>query len=297
MKWNGKIKGSVCGILAAVTYGMNPLFGLPLYERGLTTTNVLLYRFFFAFLILSGYMLVRKEPLKADRKQLFLLIIEGGFLALTCLFLYLSLHLLDSGIAATILFVYPLMVCGIMFFMFHVRQSRLTLVGMFLSISGIMILSLGNMSGKFSILGLIYVLLSALTYAIYMILLKVTSLKELSSTTLTYYAFLFAVPIYFLASVCGKGLQPLPDLFSFGCVLGLALLPATLSFLFTAVAIRHIGPTKTAILGALEPVTSIFFGIAVFHEHLTWLQMIGVLIILGAVTMVVCAGKPVTPEK
>ena len=203
MKINDKFKGAFCGILAAITFGTNPFFGVSLYQHGFNTASVLFYRFFVAFLLMLVCMFLRKESFKLSRKQLLLTMICGVFLALTCLFFYMSFHLLDTGIAATILFVYPLMVGGIMFLVYHVKQSLMTIFGMIFGIAGIVVLSLGNISGKFSMLGLFYVLLSALVYALYMVMLKVTSLKDMPSMPLTFYAMGFSVPVFFIISGFG----------------------------------------------------------------------------------------------
>ena len=297
MKINDKFKGSFFGILAATTYGMNPLFGLPLYQRGLSTGSVLVYRFSFALILLGLIMFFRKLPFKMERKQLPLMVCCGILLALSCLFLFLSFHHIDGGIAATILFVYPVMVCVIMFLFFHVRQSPATLVGMGSAIGGIALLSLGKGVEDFNFIGLVFVLLSALTYAVYMVMVKVSSLKDLKAETLTFYAMLFGLLVFLLALRGGSDLQKLPDLFSLGCALGLALFPSLCSFLFMAIAIQYIGPTKTAILGALEPVTALLIGRGVFGENLSWQQIIAVFVILGSVTVVVTSKPPVSAKQ
>lgn len=64
-----------------------------------------------------------------------------------------------------------------------------------------------------------------------------------------------------------------------------------ISLVCTAVSIHTIGSTSTAILGALEPVTALFFGVMIFGERLTPRLMLGILMILVAVTFIV-VGKP-----
>ena len=295
MKTSENFSGSLCGILSAVTYGMNPLFGLPLYQRGMTTSSVLFYRFLFTIIILGCFMLIRRNSFALPRHQILPMGVSGVLLALSCLFLFLSFHHIEAGIAATILFIYPIMVCAIMFFFFHARQSLSTLVGMISAILGISLLSMGSAEGRFNLVGLIFILSSALFYAVYMVMLKVTSLRSLSASAQTFYALGFGLPVFFISLKCGLKLQRLPDLFSFGCALGLALCPSLLSFLFMAIAIRRIGPTRTAILGALEPVTALCIGITLFGENLSLKQGIGVLIVLSSVLLAV-TGKSVTPQ-
>ncbi len=298
MKINAKMKGALFGILSSVTYGMNPLFGLPLYKQGLTTPTVLFYRFLFAIVLLDGFMLLHKDSFRLQsKKQILPMPVGGLLLALSCLFLFLSFHHIGGGLVATILFIYPVMVCCIMYLGFQVKQSMATLIGMLCAIGGICLLSLGDAGEKLSFIGVIFVLLSALSYAIYMVLLKVTSLKDLPSTTLTFYAMIFGMPVFLLALNGGMELQMIPNLFSFGCLLGLAVCPSFCSFLFMAIAIKDTGPTKTAVLGALEPVTALFFGISCFGETLSIRLMIGIVIILGSVTLVVTARNPVSADK
>jgi hypothetical protein len=59
MNINSKAKGFVCGAVAAATYGMNPLFTLPLYKEGMSVDSVLFYRYGFAVLILGILMKVQ----------------------------------------------------------------------------------------------------------------------------------------------------------------------------------------------------------------------------------------------
>lgn len=53
---NSKAKGYLLGAIAAATYGMNPLFALPLYETGMDPDSVLFFRYLFAIPLL-GVML------------------------------------------------------------------------------------------------------------------------------------------------------------------------------------------------------------------------------------------------
>ena len=64
---NSKVKGYIFGVLAAATYGMNPLFALPLYDEGLNANSVLLLRYFAALPILWAMIAMRGRSLKLRR--------------------------------------------------------------------------------------------------------------------------------------------------------------------------------------------------------------------------------------
>ena len=53
---NSKLKGTLCGVGAAVSYGMNPLGVLPLYADGINTNSVLFYRYGLAVVIMALFM-------------------------------------------------------------------------------------------------------------------------------------------------------------------------------------------------------------------------------------------------
>jgi len=280
-----KFIGYSCGVASAIAYGLNPLFGLPLYARGMTTPNVLFYRFLLAIALLAAVMAAGGRSFRLERRQLTPLVAGGVLLALSCLFLFLSFHVMDAGIAATILFVYPVMVALIMALGFRERLPLPTWGAMALALGGIALLN--GVGGKFSFSGLVCVLLSALTYAVYMVLVRESSLRELDSDTLTFYAMAAGLPVFLIALRGGADLQLPGDGVGWICVCGLALFPALLSFLLMAVAIRRIGATPTAVIGALEPCTALAVGTLVFHERLTLRAAAGIALILVAVTAVV----------
>ena len=71
------------------------------------------------------------------------------------------------------------------------------------------------------------------------------------------------------------------------CLLCSAVIPTIISLETMTIAIKLIGPTLSAILGALEPVTAVFIGVAVFNEHLSVRIVCGIILILAAVMMIV----------
>jgi len=286
-----KAVGILCGVLSAISFGTNPLFALPLYARGMTTGNVLFYRLLLGTLLLGAFMALGGKSFRLGRGRLIPSVCSGVLLALTCLFLFLSFRVMDAGIAATILFVYPLMVALIMRFFFHERMPLATWMCLLAALAGIALLYQPHAGGKVCGAGVICVLLSALIYAVYIVLVRVSGLRGLAPETLTFYAMLFSLPVFFILLRGGADIRLPPDLLSWGCVFGLALFPALLSFVLIAAAIRRIGATRSALFGACEPVTSILVGALVFGENLTFRIICGMIVIIVAVTL--AAAQPV----
>ena len=289
---NAKVKGVLAGAVAAATYGMNPLFALPLYREGMTVDSVLFYRYALAIVLLGVVMKYRRESFRLTVREGGMLLCGGLLLAGSSLFLFLSYHHMDVGIASTLLFVYPVMVAVIMAVFFREKPTRMTLCSIALALCGIALLYRGGRGGTLSLTGVALVLTSALTYALYMVLVNRSALKNMPGMKLTFYSLVFGLLVFLWRLDGGPALQVIPSWTGWANVLSLALLPTVLSLWCTALAIHLLGPTPTAILGALEPVTAVFFGVTVFGEALTLRLVAGMTLIIVAVTLII-AGKEV----
>ena len=64
--FSGPFWGYAAGIVTGVTYGLNPLFAIPLMKGGVSVDTILFFRYFLAVLILGGWLLLRKEDIRPD---------------------------------------------------------------------------------------------------------------------------------------------------------------------------------------------------------------------------------------
>ena len=288
---NAKAKGYILGSIAAASYGMNPLFALPLYKAGMDPDSVLFFRYLFAIPLLGIMIKARGRSFKIQRKETFPLIIMGLLVALSSLTLFLSYNYMAAGIASTLLFVYPIMVALIMAMVFKEKLALQTIVCMLLALGGIGLLYKSEDGSTLSLIGTLLVFASSLSYAIYIVGINQTSLKNVATLKVTFYVLLFGISL-FVARLLYSGVLNTPDQwYLWANLLALAVFPTAISFLCTTGAIQYIGSTPTAILGALEPVTAIFFGIAVFGESLTVRESFGLVMIIVAVTFVIAGGN------
>lgn len=278
-------KGFLCGIIAAVTYGLNPLFAKPLYKAGLTPDSVLFYRYLFAFAGLVLLVKLNGSPFRIKREELPWLLLNGVMMFLSSLFLFLSYEVMDVGIASTLLFVYPVMIALIMTLGFREKMSLVALASIVIALSGVAALCTGdNVSWR----GIIYVILSALAYAVYIVCVKVSPLKNMASDTLTMYCLAIGTVGFIVRLDFGCSIPAIPPtVLAWTCAVLLALLPTMVSLYATALAIRFVGATATGILGALEPLTGVAIGVLVFGEELTIRLGAGIVLILIGVILLI----------
>lgn len=284
-------KGIAAGCLAAIFYGTNPLGTLPLYADGITSGNVLFYRYGISVLVFAIWLLLRGESLKIKYGHAIKLAILGTLMSMSSVTLYVSFHYMNAGIASTILFSYPIMTAVLMVMFFHERITWRTTIAIVLALSGISLLYHGGNGGSvLSTTGMLLVLLSSLLYALYIV--YVSQFKMIMSPEkYTFWVVFFgwiAVIVYMAFT------REAPQLLhgtEWLWAIQLALLPTVLSLFFINIAIKSIGSTPTAIMGALEPMTAVVISCTLFGEQFTLRLAVGIVLILSAVTLIILKKK------
>lgn len=285
-------KGIAAGCLAAIFYGTNPLGTLPLYADGITSGNVLFYRYGISVLVFAIWLLLRGESLKIKWGYAIKLAILGTLMSMSSVTLYVSFHYMNAGVASTILFSYPIMTAVLMVMFFHERITWRTTIAIVLALSGIGMLYHGGGNGgsMLSTTGMLLVLLSSLLYALYIVYVSQFKMV-MSPEKYTFWVVFFgwiAVMVYMAFT------REAPQLLhgtEWLWAIQLALLPTVLSLFFINIAIKSIGSTPTAIMGALEPMTAVVISCTLFGEQFTLRLAIGIVLILSAVTLIILKKK------
>ena len=293
---NNKTKGFILGAIAAASYGMNPLFTLPLYSAGMSVDTVLFYRYSLAVIVLGIMMKFQKQSFAIKRVDVLPLCIMGLLFAFSSLFLFMSYNYMDAGIASTILFVYPVLVAIIMAVVFKEKVSPITMFSIALAFVGISMLCKSPGGQTLSLVGITFVFLSSLSYAIYIVGVNRSSLKDMPIAKLTFYVLLFGLSVYVVRLQFCTELQVIPTPMLWINAVSLAVFPTVISLVTMTKAIHYIGSTPTAVLGALEPVTALFFGVLVFGEQLTPRIILGILMVITAVTLII-GGKSLLKKR
>lgn len=294
---NKKFFGTLCGIGAAVCYGTNPLGALNLYAQGMNTNSVLFYRFGIAWVIIGMILLARKEQVRVSRKEFGVVTLLGLMFFISSLTLYSSFHHMAAGVASTILFVYPVMTAAIMAVFFHERVTWHVVSSIALSLVGVLLLYWTGSTGKLSTVGVILVLASALSYALYIIIVDRSEL-HLSSFQINFYVLFYCAAGMLVYSLVAH--QPLmfpQNATSWFYIGWLALVPAILALVMMVYAAKYIGSTATAIIGALEPLTAVLIGTFVFAEPFTPRMAVGIVLILSAVVLISCKKNEIKETK
>lgn len=277
-----KIKGYLFAIISAFSYGLIPLFIIPIKAIDFSVDTTLFYRFFIAAVLILCYLIYKKESLTLNRLELIIMVLLGLFYALSSDFLFLGYDYLTPGIASTILFVYPVIVALIMTLFFKEKITKLTLLSLVIAVAGVVVLSAKDSILEINFVGLCITILSALFYALYMVVVNKSKIKA-SGTKITFYSLLFSTLYYLIKTFILGGSLMIPTLGIFIDFALFSLVTTVLSILALVYAIKLIGSTPTSILGALEPVVAVGVSVILFGEALTISLIAGIVLILTGV--------------
>lgn len=289
------LKGYLLGAIAAASYGTNPIFAIPLYQDGMDANSVLFFRYLVAIPIVAIMMLARGRSFRLQRKEALPTLIFGLLMGISSLSLFISYNYMGAGIASTLLFIYPILVAVIMALFFKERAGIITILCICIAVLGILLLYRTEDGGTLSTLGLILVFVSALSYAVYLVGINQSVLKDTPTLTLTLYVLIVGLLLFTGYSFANTGIRLPNHWYSWLNIFGVALFPTAISFLCTTAAIAHIGSTKTAILGALEPVAAVLLGIIILGETFTARMALGFLLIIIAVSVIITGNRVSQP--
>lgn len=283
-----KVKGYLFAAIAAAAYGTNPAFAIPLYEQGMNPNSVLLFRYAMGVPILLALLLGRGHSLRLPEGSFWHVAILGILCAFSSLALFESYNYMNSGIASTLLFVYPIIVAVMMIFFFH-EKFKVTLgVCLALMCGGLVLLTKTSSGATLSPYGCLLVMLSALTYAFYIIMVNVSKrIREIPTTKLLLYVLAWGAVVYLFMIPLGHELTLPAKASGWGNLVALAVIPTVLSLSLTTRAIQLIGSTSTAILGALEPVTAVIISVTLLGQPITVRELCGGVLVALATTLVV----------
>ena len=285
--------GYPAGIITGITYGLNPLFAVPLMNNGAAIESILFFRYAFAVVILGAFLLLTKQSFKITAKQASVLLLLGLLYTASSLFLFEAYNYIASGLATTLIFLYPVLVAVIMVFL-GVVPSWPVWLAIAATFGGVLIMTQGSGGESIDPVGVLLSLGSALVYALFIIIInRSKAIADISNSLLTFYA-LTVGAIVFLGKIALSNTAitaGIEDGAAWLNLIGLALLPTIVSTASLAIATRNIGATKASVLGVFEPITAILVGTVMFGEPLTTNIMLGICIAIIAVTFMISVTK------
>ena len=282
--------GVFYGVLGVVLFSSKAVMVKLAYQYNVGTLDLLMFRMLFSlpFYVLILFFIRKKRPaeqiVRKDYVWLFLFGFVGYYLA--SYFDFLGLNYIKAGLERIILFVYPTIVVFLSWLFFKQKVTKVQMIAILITYIGVLITFWNELeiAGNEALVGGFLVLLSAITYASYLVgsgwlipkfgVLRFTSYAMIVSTICIVTHYLFSGDWTLLE-------YPLP-VYLYG--LAMAILATLIPSFLVSAAIERLGASNFSILGSLGPVSTILLAFVFLDEKLTLWQLAGMLVVIIGVT-------------
>ena len=286
--------GYPAGVVTGVTYGLNPLFAIPLMAMGAALSSILFFRYAIAVTLLGLYLAVTGHSFRVTWRQGLVLLVLGLLYTASSLTLFSAYKYVPSGLATTLVFLSPVIVALIMAALGKVPSWPVWLA-ITVSFVGVMIMTGVGSGTVFNPTGIALAIASAFVYSLFIIIINRSKvIAGISNSVLTFYT-LVVGSIVFMAWGVRSHVPLTGGLEGWSAwlnLVGLAVLPTIVSTATLAVATRNIGATKASVLGVFEPITAIVVGSMLLGEPLTLSVVAGITVsIVAVIFMVLATGR------
>jgi len=273
------VKGYLCAFISAFTYGLIPLFMIPIKkEESFSVDATLFYRFLIASGAIVFFLFYQKERLRISFREMLIMSLLGLLYALSAEFLFLAYDYLSPGIASTIFFSYPIIVALVLILFYKEKLTLPTLLSLLLVVAGVGVLSIKK-GEALNYIGLGISLLGALVYALYILIVNKVRIES-SGVKISFYSMLFSSLYFLVKSLLLRESITISSWALAGDLTLFAIITTSLSLVTLVYAVRYIGSTPTAIMGAFEPIVAVLISVGLFGEQLTPSLVIGGMVII-----------------
>lgn len=276
-------------LLSGILFGIMPGLIQFCYSQGASLAEVNTAKFLVMILVLLPYIFTRRAGAHAFLHNAPRLLLLSVFSVSTEILLFSSYHYLDTSLATTIHFLYPVIVSFISLLFLHKKANAVTWICLVLSVGGIV--AMLKSGGSLHPAGFILVSLSAVTWAIYIVLLSTDFEQELTPLEVV---FSIAVINLVLQLLFGIATDSIHYQLSFKAWIGIllnGLLSGAGGSLLFSLGTQRCEAQVAAIASTMEPIVSVFVGIFFLNEPKSTRVLIGCALILASVILLAAKGE------
>lgn len=271
-------KGYIYTALSAIIFGLMPLLTKIIIARGATSLTIPFFRVFYVTIVLFFVLKIKTIDFHLEKRDLLSVILTSIFgSGLTIIILNESYNYVDTGIATSLHFLYPLFVAILCCFFYGEKIKKKQIISLSFALVGIIcFMSKGNGS----LFGYLLAIASGLTYAFYLVKMDKTGLVKMNAFKLSFYLALFTTIEIFTMNLFMQDVVFKMDAIAYGLLLVLALSSSFLATVLLQKGVLLLGSTRASFICLLEPVTSMIVGILWLNEAFTFNKGLGGLAII-----------------
>ncbi|SDC92598.1 Permease of the drug/metabolite transporter (DMT) superfamily [Terribacillus halophilus] len=269
-----------------MVWGSNFVFG-KILVRDFSPTLLTMLRLLFIVIFLVGLFLYKKQFKRVEKSDLLAII----FLGVIGIFInqwsfFVGLQTADPTTSALILATTPILTSILAAIFLKEKLTIHMLMGSIVAIIGIyFVVTKGNLSSLHIDKGLLWIVLTMMTFAIMIIMTRLLS-NRIDPLTITLYSnvvgLIVSVPFAFLLD---KPLRISTEISDWSFLIGTAVVVHGIATLIWNNNIRHVDASKASILSNLEPFVAMIVGLILLSKPITGAEILGSLFIVGGVVL------------
>ena len=281
-----KNKGIFLTVLSALIYGFTPVLCSITYNYGNNALTLTFFRSLLIIPLLIVLMIVNKIDFKCDYHELLKIIFVGLFGSVfTTLLLYSSYRYIGVGTSTTLHFMYPLFVTLLCHFVFHDKLSKIQIIALGIALSGVFCFI--DINDLVKIKGIVMALVSGFTFSLYLVGIEKLNLAKMNNYKLSLYlAITVCVSLFIFGSITNQFVFDHP-IISYGLMLVIAFFAQFVAVICLKMGIEYLGSSLASMFSMFEPVSSVVFGCLFLNESITFVKMIGCILILSGVLLLI----------
>ncbi len=277
-------------IIGSIAYGFIPIFTKNVISYSYSSLSIVFYRYFIASIALFFIIIFTKKSFKVSKRQLldlFIFSILG--LGLTYFLLSESLFYISAGLSNMIHFGYPIVVILIMTTVYKERLDKFKILSSISTIIGIILLTTEVKIESY--LGVVYSLLTTITYSIYIISNKQSSFSTLDTIVSLFYMSIIISIVFLLLAIYKNSFQLLNNINVLYNFIGISILCTVFSLGLLLYGVKKLGSSLASILNMFEPTTTVLVSTLFYDEKLTIKIIFGSIFILLSTIFIILSNR------
>lgn len=276
-------------LLAGILWGTMGIYVRKLNSLGFTTIEIVAVRSVVtAVLLLCVLFFYNKEMLKIRLKDIWCFAGTGILSIVFFNYCYFKAITMTSlSVAAVLLYTAPAIVMVLSAILFHEKITTVKMISLAATFAGcVFVTGLAGGTEGLNAAGILTGLGAGLGYALYSIFSRYAIERGYHSLTISFYTFVFAsigvLPLADINIIYDAGVK---DIGIAGFYLLFALVSTVVPYILYTLGLTGMENSKASIIASIEPVAATVLGIILFHEKMTIHNVVGILLVLGAIVI------------
>jgi drug/metabolite transporter (DMT)-like permease len=284
----GALKGYLCVMAGAMMWASSGTAGKALFEGGVKALDLVQIRVTLSSAILFLFLMVfSRDSLRIRPRDIgYFLLLGGVFMALVQGTYFYTISKIQVAAAILIQYLAPIFVAAYSMIFWKERSTVFKIAALFLAFSGCYLVVGGyNLELlRMNRLGIMGGVASAVCFAGYS-LLGERGMHRYKPWTVLFYALVFSIPTWHILHPPFQYVRLSFDLSQWLWIVYIAVVGTILPFGLFFVGINYIRSTRASITATLEPISAGFFAFFALGETMEMLQVIGGVMVIGAVVL------------